>query len=166
MDENIQVQDPVEPAASVPDASVELERVTAELAAEREKASNLNAALREERSKLKSVRESVEVRREPSDVSVDDIDAAYLAARNYSDDEIDALRPLAKGSGKRLKDVVHLDSAKAIIEWKRAQKSSDAATPSPGRPIAPPVKSEGIKSQQDFDTLKANIRTRSRATFA
>ena len=166
MDENIQEQAPVEPVASVPDASAELERVKADLAAEREKARNLNAALREEREKLKSVRDSVEVRREPSDVSVDDIDAAYLAARNYSDEEIDALRPLAKGSGKRLKDVVQLDSAKAIIDWKRSQKTGEAATPNPGRPVVPQAKSEGIKNQQDFEAAKANLRTRSRPTYA
>ena len=164
MDENIQEQVPVQPADGAP--SAELEQVKADLAAEREKARNLNAALREEREKLKSVRDSVDVRHAPSDVSVDDIDAAYLAARNYSDEEIDALRPLAKGSGKRLKDVMQLDGAKAIIEWKRAQKTSDAATPEPGRPVVPQGRSEGIKNQQDFEAAKSSMRSRTRTTFA
>jgi hypothetical protein len=161
MDESVQVQEPAKPATD------DLEKIKAELAVEKDKTRNLNAALREEREKYKLVRDAVAPSAEAprSDVSPEDVDAALLAARGYSDDEIDALKPLAKGTGKRLKDVIASDEAKAIVEWKRKNRQSQDATPAPGRPTAPPPKPEGVNNQQDFEAMKQGLKARVRANF-
>lgn len=142
-DQNLELQDSepasesaaLESAETAEQALLELEKVRQEKADIEQK----NRELFERAKKAEERYYALKKQERPvqeNTVTVDDVDMAILVAKGLSDDEIESLRPLAKGAGKRLRDVLLIPEAKVILDWKRSQTKSEQATPaSSGRPI-------------------------------
>lgn len=118
----------------------------------REKALGYEAKLKE----LNNLGESdSEVRAAPvrNRVTPDDVDMAYLAARGYSDPEIDSLRVLAKGTGKRLRDAASLPEAKPLIDWQRSKNKTEQATPASSSRVE--VQAQSSDPRANFERIVA-----------
>lgn len=137
MDEEKSVQDTQPVEENVSDTNVPKEEDTLAQTIQELQRENSKLYERATKAEKKMYALKQEVGTKPSEgASIEDVDTAILVAKGYNDDEINSLRVVARGTGKRLKDVADLPEAKAIVDWKRQNKKTEDATPAPsGRPV-------------------------------
>lgn len=96
----------------------------------------------EAQEKLKTIQPQVELRQnggsQGSYATKDEMDEMYLASKGYNDEELKSLHVLAKGSGKRLREVSGMPEAEAIISFMRNKAKTQGTTPPPSQHVSVP----------------------------
>ena len=119
----------------------------------------------EAQEQLKTIQPQVELKQsggsQGSYATKDEMDEMYLASKGYNDEELKSLRVLAKGSGKRLREVAGMQEAEAIVSFMRNKAKTQGTTPPPSQHVSvssgqqKPVAQMNDRERQDWYAQKA-----------